>query len=303
MEIFVTLNGQFPRSENLIRATRDFDRGRTSLTELEKAFTEDYNSVKELQKNFKWVSDGLLYWQDILRPFADVVEGTRIGGLVRYYETNTFIRRLYFSTAKIKEDNKWVETYFRFGNLAILPGPFTFKKYTYGFSLPQILDVLTVVVKMLVESGFSVFYFQEPEVVYESIGNFPENYKMFFSHIKRESGASTIVLNTYFGSVVPIIKQLLNLEIDGIGVDFFETDVLALRECGWDKNKGIIAGVVNTTNSLMESIEMVEPLINVLTDDIKPGFLVLTGRADFELLPRRIAENKVNFLKRLVGER
>jgi len=297
METFVSINGKFPRSEDLIRVTRDYDRGRASLQELEHAFDKDYESVRTLQSGFKWVSDGLLYWQDILRPFADIVKDTKVNGLLRYYETNTFVRKLHFSTDSIVEKTAWKKIYFRFGNLAVLPGPLTFKRFTSGLSLSQILNVLNYVVTTLYESGFTVFYFQEPEIVYEPVEELPEHYKRFFALLKNGLPDSILVLNTYFGSVIPVIKLLFDLDVDAIGIDFFETDVLALKEIGWDKDKGIVAGIVNTMNSLIETTDMLHPLLSILLSDLQPRFLVLTGRADFELLPRKIAEKKIEFLK------
>lgn len=302
MEIFVTFMGKFPRSENLIRTTRDFDRGRVSPQELKNAYEKDYQSVKNLQTGFKWVSDGLLNWQDILRPFAEIVQDTKVGGLVRYYETNTFIRKLYFSTDRLNDHNTWTKKYFRFGNLAILPGPLTFQKYTSGLSLSQIFNVLYHVAQTLKRAGYSVFYFQEPEIVYEPSIELPDSYKSFFNSLKNDLSESIIVINTYFGSVIPVIKQLFHLNIDGIGIDFFETNVLALKEIGWVKSKGILAGIVNTTNSLIETTDMINPLLEILVMEIQPKFLVLTGRADFELLPHKIAEKKVEFLKTLVDK-
>lgn len=300
MEVFLSINGKFPRSETLIRITRDFDRGRTSLQNLQKAFEQDYISLKNLQTGFKWVSDGLLCWQDIIRPFAKIVKDTMVGGLIRYYETNTFIRELHFKTDLVTIQDDWIKTYFRFGNLAILPGPFTFKRFTSGLSITQIFNILNRVAKTLHKSGYSVFYFQEPQIVYDVVSELPTDYKTFFADLKGELSNTTVIINTYFGSVIPIVEKLFDLNVDGIGIDFFETDVVKLSKIGWDDGKGIVSGIVNTMNSLIETTELLNPLFEVLVSKINPRFLVLTGRADFELLPRKVAEKKIKFLKTLV---
>ncbi len=128
MDVFVCLTGLYPRGEALIQATRDHDRGRIPRDALEEAYARDYAELKALQQEGDWVSDGLLAWQDLVRPFGELA-GAQIGALTRYFETNTFYRRLRFpEQLPERVPEAWLSHYFRFGNHAILPSPLTLSR-------------------------------------------------------------------------------------------------------------------------------------------------------------------------------
>src|SRR5437868_1730340 len=100
----ILLPGQYPRHEKLISATRDFDHQRISLEDLNLALKKNLIEFITLQKNFPYVSPGLFHWQDLIRPFAEIVRGTHLGTLTRFYETNSFWRILEFGVnAEIDE--------------------------------------------------------------------------------------------------------------------------------------------------------------------------------------------------------
>lgn len=83
--------GIYPRSEELIEATRKNTENLDSLFQKE---TEEYISA---QKNagLGFVSDPLLKWDDIFRPFSNLSSVTPTA-LNRIYEMNTFYRVLSF---------------------------------------------------------------------------------------------------------------------------------------------------------------------------------------------------------------
>ncbi len=300
MELYVTLNGKYPRSESLIRATRDYDRGRIDSTALNHVYEEDYRALHDLQRDWPWVSDGLLNWQDLLRPFAEVIPGTQVLGLVRYYETNTFYRLLSFPGLNLQGLHEtWVSKYFRFGNLAILPGPALFARFSEGLSLPQIYTLLQETMALLKAQGSRVFYLQEPELVYRGNSELPPGYASFIQEVRKVIDDGTLIVNPYFGSVLPLLRELLQLEVDGIGVDFLTNAIEDLIEAGWDPAKGMLAGVVDTENSYQEQAEDLQAVLTQIRETLRPRFLVLTGHADFEFLPRSVADRKIAFLQKV----
>lgn len=297
MELYVSLNGKYPRSEALIRVTRDYDRGRADTQALAQAYASDYQEVRTLQNGWAWRSDGLLVWQDLLRPFAELVPGTQVLGLVRYYETNTFYRFLSFPKFTFNVDwDSWLDRYFRFGNLAILPGPTLFTRFSEGLNLPQIYTLLTEVIGTLKKKGYQMFYLQEPELVYSRASELPPGYTDFLRHVRNLIEPGLLIVNTYFGSVAPIQKALLQSEADGIGIDFKANAIEDIIEQGWDPEKGLVAGIVDTENSYLEQLADVQALLTQIQEHLRPRFLVLTGHADFEFLPRTVADQKAAFL-------
>lgn len=291
MEIGVSLNGKYPRGEEVIRVSRDYERGRASLEELERAYSRDYEEVRDLQEDFNIVSDGLLVWDDILRPLSAFVKGTEVDGLVRYFETNTFVRKLKFKSRDV--DTEKISRFFRFGNLAILPGPYTIKTFSEGLSMLEISEVISHIIRNL--KGYEYIYLQEPSLVFYPDESIQKEYGNCVDTIKSACENAKLIINTYFAPVNPILEFLLSLNIDGFGVDFTFNDIEYIRKV-WRRDVGIVAGIVDTTNSLIEEYRDVERVIKGILDMDVP-FAIFTGSADFEFLPRRIADIKVKNLK------
>src|ERR687898_1431214 len=93
-EIRAYVPGIYARSEELVQATRDLDRGRTTEEAAEEQRLADLRAFIEVQREagLNYFSDGLLNWQDIFRPFDESAEGLRPGPLRRFLNTNTFYR-------------------------------------------------------------------------------------------------------------------------------------------------------------------------------------------------------------------
>ncbi len=89
------LTGIFPRSEELVQATRAAVRGKISPTDLEAAFRHDLDALAQLQSDcgLDYVVDGQLNWQDLFRPFSNLFTGITLGSLTRWFDNNAFYRK------------------------------------------------------------------------------------------------------------------------------------------------------------------------------------------------------------------
>ena len=67
--------GIYSRSEALVQATRDLDRGRTSAEAVPQQAGRDLLELLSVQRaaGLDLLSDGLLGWQDIFRPLAEAL--------------------------------------------------------------------------------------------------------------------------------------------------------------------------------------------------------------------------------------
>src|SRR5919109_1278161 len=112
--------GIYPRSEALVRATRDLDRGRTTPEAVDEQFDADLEQLVEAQRGARLdlLSDGMLRWQDLFRPLLEASDGLETGALTRFLDTNTFFRAPRATTATpslgAPLDERWVPP---------LPGP------------------------------------------------------------------------------------------------------------------------------------------------------------------------------------
>src|SRR5918992_3181417 len=87
-------HGIYPRSEDVVQATRDVERGRTTSDRVDEAFRNDREAFLELQRRagLDLLSDGLLRWQDLFRPLVDGSAGLEGRGVVLGVDKNSFFR-------------------------------------------------------------------------------------------------------------------------------------------------------------------------------------------------------------------
>src|SRR5579875_2117997 len=96
MQIRSTLTGIHSRSEESVRISRDYDRGRADEHALRQTFERDAKALVDLEikSGFTNLSDGQLKWQDFIRPFSESLAGLKSGAdLSRWFDTNTFYRK------------------------------------------------------------------------------------------------------------------------------------------------------------------------------------------------------------------
>ena len=130
-EIKAYAPGIYARSEGLVQATRDLDRSRTTDEVVNGQRDEDLRSYLDAQREagLDYLSDGLLNWQDIFRPFDESARGLRPGPLTRLPGTNTFFRAPAVESGRPYLTEALDEPYFTISQLprgswvATLPSP------------------------------------------------------------------------------------------------------------------------------------------------------------------------------------
>ncbi|MFB0509994.1 MAG: hypothetical protein ACETVX_05815 [bacterium] len=307
--ISAQLTGTFARSKNLIRATRDFDRGRCTDQELENIRREDVKKIISLQQEFEFVTDGNLLWQDLFRPFTKAL-GIEFGPLTRFFETNTFYRRLIIS-GEIKFELKEIDKFFYFDLLpknrkVILPGPVTFcgmsenRYYKKDFMI-AVANMLNGVVKYLVQKGAKAVQISEPYLAYHGknmtskvFGQAKDAYRIIAdSKINIE-----ISIHTYFGDFTTI-SQVLKFPVDSVTIDLTATNLKNLK---FETDKKIGFGCIDATNSLLENVKDTVKLVYSLIKRLKLKNFYLCPNCDLDFLPYLVAERKVEILKKVAGE-
>ena len=86
--------GIFPRSEDVVAATRGLERGRVAQQAVDARFEADLDLFVQTQREARldYFSDGMLRWQDVFRPFVEACSGLQARGLVRWFDNNSFLR-------------------------------------------------------------------------------------------------------------------------------------------------------------------------------------------------------------------
>ena len=303
------LTGSFPRSEQLIEATRAAARAKISPSVAEEAFRNDLEGLFQLQMQagLDFLVDGQLNWQDLFRPFSELFAGVQLGSLERWFDNNTFYRRPVV-VDKIRFKGTTLDRYFRYTFLpfnyprkAILPGPCTFAAMSQNKAYQSTADLvddiahsLSEIITQLRRSRYQYFQFNEPYLsIGEATGDKLDMLKHALETCAKGIGEKT-ALQFYFGDASIFLDTILDCPIDCVGLDLYATSVDSLIEHDFTKELG--CGCIDGRNSLLESSEDLKKLVDRIEADVEPKSIFLCPNCDLDFLPQTIAEKKVRIL-------
>lgn len=297
MYIPCQLVGIFARSPELIRATREFDRGRCTKEELEKIRKKEVEKLVECQKEFEYITDGKLLWQDLLRPFM-LARGIEEGPLTRFFKTNTFYRKPIIK-GKIEFDPSLIEKFFYLPLIherkkVSLPGPIAFLSLSEDRykrdSLLQIAELLKAVSEWLEKKEVALIEFLEPGITLSGeLRLFKKAYEVITENLKVDTS-----IHTYFTDFSKII-ELLDFPVDGIGIDFIAT---SLDDLKFTTQKRIGIGCIDSQNSLLEEEKEVVDFARNVIKKLKLKSFYLSPNCDFDFLPYSVAIEKLKVLRK-----
>jgi 5-methyltetrahydropteroyltriglutamate--homocysteine methyltransferase len=285
MEAFAP--GIYPRSEALIQATRDLDRGSTTPEAVEEQVERDLAELVSVQQEagLDLLADGMLRWQDIFRPLVEAADGLATGPLTRFLDTNTFYRAP-DATGELGLAGPLDERY-----VSPLPGPrFVTLPSPYALAagtdatpramaeavIKPALDGLDAELVVLDEP----FLAQGTEFALDALAEALE---------ALEAGVPVALWCTFGNAASLLERGLADLPVDGIGVDFYATPADALPS-GLDKL--LLAGVLDARNSVLEDPQEIATFAAGL--DAKRVALVPNG--DLQFVSELIARKKLGRL-------
>ncbi|MCA3749196.1 MAG: hypothetical protein IN808_08690 [Rubrobacter sp.] len=293
-EIKAYAPGIYARSEELVQATRDLDRGRTTPEAVESRRREDLAALLRAQEEagLDYLSDGLLVWQDIFRPFCEAARGLEPGPLTRFLNTNTFYRAPVPTGEPLGLDSPLGPPYFEVSELprgrwvATLPSPHAMAAFAAGELDARELAgrVLRPQVEWLAENGCALVVLQEAALFGGNIDLHPLG-----AALEELRGPLPLALQLPFGDAGEVLGELVELDVEAIGVDFYSTDVEALPR---PFPKTLLAGVVDARNSLLEDPQEVAKFGRGLLEELD-GELHLVPNGDLQFVPERIARQKL----------
>lgn len=311
------VTGALPRSSELIRNTRAYERGRINKKELEESFEKATKSAikAQISAGLNYITDGMLKWQDLLRPFTENLKGITMGSLTRWFNNNTFYRKPII-TDYVKREKDVVNNMMHLEKLpknlpwkAILPAPYTFvslserqfykdeAEFMFKFA-----EIINEEIKSLAEKGFSYIQLSEPALVYEPLAPKLRKDKLALVNDVLEiavKGTTTkTCLQTFFGDFSKILPQALDFPVDHFGIDLYETDFEKLKEYSFEK--GVALGLVDSRSSLVEEqdelVAAAEQIIeSVYGSRIEEVFIC--PNCDLDFLPWERAEEKMKVIR------
>ena len=298
-EIKAHIPGIYARSDELVAATRDFDRGRCGADVVLDRQRADREALVAAQAGagLALLSDGLLAWQDIFRPIAETAEGMSPGPLTRFLATNTFFRApLMEATPKLRKPLS--EPFFSPPALpqgawvASLPSPYAFARLSAspgGVSASQIADaVLRPQIEWLARNGCALVVLQEA-----SLFGSPYDPGELGESLQALGSALPLALQLVFGDAGPLLEDLVDLPVESIGIDFYATSLASVPP-QWPKS--VMAGVIDARNSLLEDPSEVSRFAEELMTRVESPSMHLVPNGDLQFVPASIAYQKLQRL-------
>jgi 5-methyltetrahydropteroyltriglutamate--homocysteine methyltransferase len=306
MDVRAYQHGIYPRSEALVQATRDVERGRVTQASVDAAFEQDRQAFLDVQREagLDYLSDGLLRWQDLFRALVESSEGLDAQVLVRWFNNNSFYRApAATERPRFRALPKWVaQNGIPEPRVASLPSPYLFSRAAqFEGDRNELMQTLTgailgPAVADLRRSGYDLIHLEEPWLGYHGIEE--ESWAPFegaISALRAAAGDATLILHVYYGDAAPHADRLRRLPVDAIGIDFDETDSEELS-APW--GTGLLAGVLDGRRSITESAGDVSEFVAGLVDRLQPTSVFLSSGSDLELAGPQVAPDKVRALGR-----
>ncbi len=313
--MITTVVGNYPKlstrpgAPNLRRAISRFDTEQITQEELDAVADEVIKEAIEEQvgAGLDLVTDGQIRWDDGHAYFARRIKGLAINGLLRYFDTNTYLRqpvpedKLEWQGPITLNDFKLAQGASSKPVKPVITGPFTLgylsQQGCYGDRASLVMDLAKILNQealALQDAGATIIQFDEPAIL---------KYKGDFSLLQEASGVVTrglgvkTAIYTYFGDVSGIHREFFQLPFQVFGLDFVmgEANYELIGELPSDKELG--AGIVDARNTRMETVVQVVDSIRALAQSIPLDRLYVNPSAGLEYLPRQTALAK---LERLV---
>ncbi|MGM0219649.1 5-methyltetrahydropteroyltriglutamate--homocysteine S-methyltransferase [Enterococcus sp. AZ126] len=136
-------------------------------------------------------------------------------------------------------------------------GPFTLLKLSTYHGSKQASDfyedaitAYSQIFAQLAELGCEWLQLDEPALVLDLSLAEVKQFKALYQKLLAKKGNLKILMQTYFGDVRDVYQELIDLPVDGIGLDFVEgRKILSLLEdYGFPNDKLLFAGIINGKN-------------------------------------------------------
>ncbi|MEK6808676.1 MAG: methylcobamide--CoM methyltransferase [Nanoarchaeota archaeon] len=310
-----TVVGNYPKVPNLPKpaklrnAINEFDTGRITLEQLRKIKDEVTIEVIHEQVNagIDIITDGQIRWDDAQTYFAKDIEGFSINGLIRYFNTNTYYRQPIIET-KLKWNRAITVNDFNFAvqnsNVpvkAVVIGPYTLARLSKNNSYKDfdelILDLALILnneVVELQEAGANFIQIDEPAITNNFVDDdvdvdlLKEAVAKLFKGISAKKS-----LYTYFGTIDGLYPDILDFDIDVLGLDFVmgRENFEILEKADFTKELGF--GIIDARNTKLEKkIEIINN-IKKITRIVQNDKLYINPSCGLEFLPRENAYAKL----------
>lgn len=252
------------------------------------------------------VTDGLVYWYDLMAHPASRLGGVEINGLVRFFDTNTYVRQPEV-TGPVSGTFGLAADYARSKPAAgaelkaVLTGPYTLARHSIsktngdlGSLAMAYAEAAAAELEALASAGARVVQIEEPSLL-----KFPEDAELVRNVLTRAvstKGDLVISLATYFGDATTLFGELLRMPCDVIALDLSYAPGLvdAVLQQGCDRPLAL--GAVDGRNTKLDDTDAVAATVGRVMDALSAKGVEevhLQPSCGLEFLPRDRAKRKL----------
>ena len=306
--------GDAPGQQRLRRAYAGLDTGRVSPEELDAAERSYVAEVIKEQEDagLDLVTDGQVYWYDVVAHPASRLAGTEIRGIVRFFDTNTYVRQPEVvgeigGTFGLAADYARSKPSATKPLKAVVTGPYTLARHTISAANGNLsrtamayAEALGRELEALRAAGATFVQIDEPSVL-----RFPDDVEMVRNLLARAmetKGDLTVSLTTYFGDASTIYGELMKMPVDMIGFDlvYGPRVVDSLLHDGADRP--VALGAIDGRNTKLDDVTAVASVIDRVIDALdRRGVpeVHLQPSNGLEFLPRDRAQRKLERMREI----
>ena len=256
-------------------------------------------------------------------PLRESVRGFSEGPQENWFDNNVFYMRPQVNGTVDLDATGFTEPYLHAdllpekGRMVVLPSPFTLMMLSTfggvnGYEMPfnsrksAVSDLAQLIrneAQHLASKGFSRIQYDEPAIVFkqylgatsDATQQDMELLRLAMQYCGRIDGATT-VLHTYFGSAGPILQRLLELEVDGLGIDAIETSLSDLMQHKFF-DKELVVGLLDTRSTVPEIPQKIIQRLYRIVEATAPKALWLTPNTATEYRGWSNGMEKMRILK------
>lgn len=301
----------YEEPDNLRRALNAFEAGRIGPRELDATITATQARALAWQAaaGISLAGDGQVRWQDLLSPLCLDVSGLEAGGLIRFFQNNTYYRHP-IVTGRVALEGRTLPGWFAAARAladrplkAALPGPYTLARLSedrqYGGNLERLVSDLSEVLGLLaalhLEAGATLVEFEEPSLARETD---PALRALAIGALKAIAAAAggPVRVALYFGDPAPWLGELADLPVDGISFDLVEGPKTAavLSADGFPGRVGL--GLIDARDLRAETPAAKAQAIEPIVRKIGPDRVLLHPNTALEYLTSDGAVRKLSLL-------
>ncbi len=219
--------GSFPKPPYLTEARARFGRNqmtRNELERLEKQATEFWIRTQE-EVELDLVVDGEQYRGDMVAYFAELLEGMKVGGLVRsygnrYYHKPVIVGEVRWPGPMTVDWWRWTQSQTSRPVKGMLTGPYTMMDWSFNEAYPSrqaaclaLAREIRKEVETLVEAGTRVIQVDEPALSVR-----PEElpFAIEAMHIVTDGLPAYFIIHACYGAFETIYPDMLALPVDNL---------------------------------------------------------------------------------------